>query len=139
MASASGKGLLPSIRELALAGDAGRATDGQLLEWFLTHRQEAAFRALVDRHGPMVLGVCRRVLGDAHDAEDAFQAAFLLLARKTASAARSRTVGGWLYTVAFRVALRARTRRATRAARERRVDGSPVAAPDPVDEAAWRE
>src|SRR5262249_22204907 len=100
MASASGKGLLPSVRELALAGEAGRARDGKLLEWFLNHRQEAAFRALVDRHGPMVLGVCRRVLGDAHDAEDAFQATFLVLVRKAASVVPRELVANWLYGVA---------------------------------------
>jgi hypothetical protein len=67
-------------------------SDGQLLTRFAAWRDEDAFAELVRRHGPMVLGVCRRVLGNAHDAEDAFQATFLILARKTAEAERYRTV-----------------------------------------------
>src|SRR5581483_9475095 len=104
MAPASGKNLLPFIRDLAGPGDTGSATDAQLLEWFLGQRHEVAFRAMVDRHGPMVLAVCRRVLGDAHDTEDAFQATFLVLARK-ADALRPRAlVANWLYGVAYRTA-----------------------------------
>jgi RNA polymerase sigma factor (sigma-70 family) len=116
------------------------APDAQLLERFLASGDEAAFEALAGRHGPMVLGVCRRVLGDADDAEDALQATFLVLARKAASAARHRSAGGWLYTVAWRVALRARARRAARAGRERPLeDTPPAAALGPDDEAEWRE
>jgi RNA polymerase sigma factor (sigma-70 family) len=121
MAPASDKRLLPFLRELA--GDADEATDGQLLERFLTLHQEAAFRALVDRHGPMVLGVCRRVLGNAHDAEDAFQATFLVLVRKAASVVPRELLANWLYGVAYRTAQKARVSR-TRAhtARRRLVD-----------------
>jgi RNA polymerase sigma factor (sigma-70 family) len=100
-------------------------TDGQLLECFVARRDEAAFAALVRRHGPMVLGVCRRVLGHAQDAEDAFQAAFLVLARKAASIGRRELVGNWLYGVAYRTALDARAAATRRRTRERQVSAMP--------------
>src|SRR5436190_1318756 len=75
-------------------------TDGDLLERFLTHREEAAFALLVQRHGPMVLGVCRRILHDRHTAEDAFQATFLILVRRAASIRNQESVGSWLHGVA---------------------------------------
>ena len=86
----------------------GDLTDGQLLERFLTSREEAAFETLVRRHGPMVLSVCRRVLEHAQDAEDAFQATFLVLACKASSIVMRETVGNWLYGVAYRTAQKAR-------------------------------
>ncbi len=94
-------------------------TDRQLLERFARQKDEAAFAALVQRHGPMVLGVCRRVLRRAEDAEDAFQATFLVLARKAAAVAWRESVGRWLYQVAYRLAAEARTRNARREALEK--------------------
>src|SRR5262245_37674325 len=96
--------------------------DDRLLERFALGRDEAAFEALLHRHGPLVLGVCRRVLFDAHAAEDAFQATFLVLARRAGSIARPTQLGNWLYGVALRVAGRARKTAARRRAVER--DGS---------------
>src|SRR5262245_23460366 len=118
MTSASGQALLPLLHDFARSGS---ATDGELLERFLTRRREAAFRALVDRHGPMVMGVCRRVLRDAHDAEDAFQATFLVLVRKMASIVPREFVANWLYGVAYRTAQKARVARARAIAAQRRL------------------
>ncbi len=95
--------------------------DGQLLNRFLAQRDEAAFEALVRRHGPMVLGVCRRILKNAEDAEDAFQATFLVLVRKAATITKRETMGGWLYGVARKTALKAREAGERRRAKERRV------------------
>src|SRR5262245_28385501 len=100
------------LARLRRATDPGGISDGGLLERFVRGRDEEAFRALVARHGPMVLGVCRRVLRHEHDADDAFQATFLILARK-ASAVRRDSVGGWLHRVALRAALAARGRALT--------------------------
>ena len=94
-----------------------QASDAELLERFVTERDESAFAALVSRHGPMVFGVCRRLLRQAQDAEDAFQATFLILVRKAVSIGRRELLGNWLYGVAMRVASRARflaVRRQTR-------------------------
>jgi RNA polymerase sigma factor (sigma-70 family) len=109
------------LRKAALLGEGGGLTDSQLLEGFITRRDEAAFAALVRRHGPLVLGVCRRVLGHHHDAEDAFQATFLVLARKAGSLKSRELVGHWLYGVAYRTALRARDLSARRRAKEQQV------------------
>src|SRR6516165_6419960 len=99
-------------------------TDGQLLDRFLARRDEAAFAALVRRHGPMVLGVCRRVLRNQADAEDAFQATFLVLVRK-AAAIRSQNVGSWLYGVAHNTALKALAMNRKRRTKEREVGSVP--------------
>src|SRR5262245_37697030 len=87
------------------------ATDRQLLERFARQRDEGAFAALVRRHGPLVLDTCWRVLRHRHDAEDAMQAAFLVLARKAGAVPWHDSIAGWLHTVAVRVAARARVRR----------------------------
>jgi RNA polymerase sigma factor (sigma-70 family) len=96
----------------------GEPTDRHLLGCFATRQDEQAFAALVRRHGAMVLGVCRRVLGHAQDAEDAFQATFLVLAQKAGSARWQESVGPWLHAAAYRIALRARTSAVRRRARE---------------------
>jgi RNA polymerase sigma factor (sigma-70 family) len=106
------------LGSLYTLGAAGSLTDGQLLERFLTRddpvASEAAFTALVDRHGAMVLAVCRRELGDLHEAHDAFQATFLVLVSKASTIRRRESVGGWLLGIARRVAARARVEGARR-------------------------
>jgi RNA polymerase sigma factor (sigma-70 family) len=124
-------------RALAPLADEGQS-DGQLLERFLAGREEGAFEALVRRHGPMVLGVCRRVVRHEQDAEDCFQAAFLVLAQRAGSVRQRGSLASWLYGVAYRVALRCRCVAARRQARERQVEEMPqpeVSAPEPQD---WR-
>jgi RNA polymerase sigma factor (sigma-70 family) len=117
--------------------DAADVPDRELLERFRAGRDEAAFAALVRRHGRMVLGVCRRVVGHAQDAEDAFQATFLVLARRPGAVAPRAAVGGWLYGVAYRTALAARARSARRAAREKQVMDMPH--PEVVPDDSCRE
>src|SRR5262249_12586006 len=95
--------------------------DGDLLRRYLLHRDEAVFEALVRRHGPMVMGVCRRVLHNLHDAEDAFQATFLVLVRRASTLRSPGMVGNWLYGVAYRTALEARKTAAKRRAKEAKV------------------
>ena len=96
----------PVLRYLAHALTPGDGlSDAELLERFATQRDECAFAALVRRHGAAVLGVCLRVLRHRQDAEDAFQAAFLVLARKAPAIRKSDSVGSWLYGVAFRAAV----------------------------------
>jgi RNA polymerase sigma factor (sigma-70 family) len=94
-------------------------SDGQLLRRFVALRDEAAFAGLLGRHGPLVLGVCLQVLGDVHAAEDAFQATFLVLARKAGSIRRSTSLGAWLYRVAVNIACQAKSAAALRRAHER--------------------
>src|SRR5437667_9318157 len=116
-ANRTSTGIAQFVRALRTQGCPDQ-TDGQLLSQFLSLRDEAAFVALVRRHGPMVLGVCRRVLGNAADAEDAFQATFLVLVRKASSLTGRAVLGDWLHGVARRVALNARRAAARRRAKE---------------------
>jgi RNA polymerase sigma factor (sigma-70 family) len=101
--------------------DRAAPTDGQLLTSFREHRDGAAVAALVRRHGPMVWGVCRRMLRGHQDAEDAFQATFLVLVQKAATLSDPEMVGNWLYGVAHQTAVRMRALAARRAVRERQV------------------
>jgi RNA polymerase sigma factor (sigma-70 family) len=111
--------------------------DAQLLERFAARHSEGAFAVLVERHGPLVHGVCRRVLGDAHDAEDAFQATFLVLARKAHTIHKQQSLASWLYKVAYRVALRARADISRRRTQEK--EALQTAPPPTPAEAARRE
>ena len=115
------------LRAATLRSEGASMTDGQLLDCFLTHRDEAAISALLRRHGPMVMGVCRRVTGNSHDAEDAFQATFLVLVRKAASIVPREMVGNWLYGVAYRTATKARSVSARRRGKEKQVKVMPEA------------
>jgi RNA polymerase sigma factor (sigma-70 family) len=115
----------------------GGLTDAQLLERYLTARDQAAFEVLFWRHGPMVLGVCRRLLRHEQDAEDVFQATFLVLVRKAASIGKREAVGSWLYKVAYRAALAARARSAERTLRER--PGAEAAAAPASESPNWSD
>jgi RNA polymerase sigma factor (sigma-70 family) len=130
-------GLTAVVRHLRHAVGAGELTDRQLLARFATQRDETAFATLVRRHGSLVLGVCRRVLGHEQEAEDAFQAAFLILARKAAATRWQDSIGNWLYGVAYRVARKERAR----AARRRQYESQPPVLPEPEapPAASWRE
>src|SRR5262249_44175754 len=113
-------------------------TDQELLRRFVHHRDETAFAMLVERHGPMVLGVCRRLLGNSHDAEDAFQATFVVLVRRADSLERPELLGSWLYGVAYRIARKARVQAGRRRQQERQA-ASVVTATEPLSDLAWRE
>src|SRR5229473_2076631 len=114
MATAPLATVLQQLRSIVSAQAYEETTDRELLERFLAQREEAAFVALLKRHGPMVLHVCRRVQGNEHDAEDAFQATFLLLARKAGSIRKLDSVASWLHGVARRLALEAKIQGARR-------------------------
>lgn len=118
------------LRTLFSVGTLGGLSDGYLLGRFAIHREEAAFEALIQRHGPMVWGVCRRILRDHHDAEEAFQATFVVLARKAPSIAHRELVVNWLYAVACKSALKAKAITSKRRTRERLV----VEMPEPEAE-----
>jgi RNA polymerase sigma factor (sigma-70 family) len=127
--------VLQHLRKAALLHDGAGLSDGQLLEGYLRRRDEAALAALVRRHGPMVWGVCRRVLRNYHDAEDAFQATFLVLVRKAASVVPREMVANWLYGVAHQTARKARATTAKRGAREKQVTEMPE--PATTDPQLW--
>jgi RNA polymerase sigma factor (sigma-70 family) len=121
------------------ANGAGPPKDAELLERFIDRRDEMAFASLVRRHAAMVLGVCRRVSGDVHDAEDSFQAVFCLLLLKARTIRRREALGSWLYGVAYRTALAAKTRRARARRREHSVDAMPhPSAPPPEPAVDWQ-
>jgi len=121
--------LFREIRSLVGSLDDGGLPDGQLLDRFNRQRDESAFELLVRRYGRLVLGVCRRVLADSHTAEDAFQATFLILVHRAGALDRTRPIGDWLYTVAFRLARRAKANETRRRLRET----APARVRGPVD------
>ncbi len=129
--------VLQHIRRMALSGDAPRLEDAHLLERFISQRDEAAFETLVRRHGPMVLGVCQRLLHDPQDVEDAFQVTFLVLIRKATSLSKRESVANWLHGVAYRTAMKARTVAARRRVREKQIMKAAVTEPD--DGLVWRD
>lgn len=134
MPSVSQVDVLGHVRRMFHRSELETFSDGRLLECFLDHRDETAFALLVHRLGPMVLGVCRRLLPCAQDAEDAFQATFLVLARKGATVQPPDRVGNWLYGVACRTAREARRLTRKRQAREVQVERLPESpAPDEPD------
>src|SRR5687768_10586034 len=113
------EGALCHLRKLAAVQSSREVEDRHLLERFVRARDEATFTALVERYGPMVLGVCRRALGNAHDAEDACQATFLVLARQAASVRKATSLSSWLHGVACRVVANLKRERSRRHRRER--------------------
>jgi RNA polymerase sigma factor (sigma-70 family) len=136
MATATQHPVIRYIRRLSSAPADG-PPDAELLGRFARQRDEAAFEALVRRHGPTVLGACRRVLRDPHAADDAFQATFLVLAKKAGALERPAALGPWLYGVAVRTALKARAGAARRRAQERKAATAEAVGPD--DGLVWRE
>ncbi len=129
MSSAQVSPILRFIRQLAVGRKDSELPDHQLLERFATRRDEAAFAALLRRHGPMILSVCQSVLHKVHDAEDAFQAAFLVLAQKAGSIQRRESVSSWLYRVAYHLAVKAQANAARRKNHEKRAAVMPSADP----------
>jgi RNA polymerase sigma factor (sigma-70 family) len=115
----------------------GDLSDRELLERFVASHDESAFTVLIERHGPMVLGACRRALPNCHDAEDACQATFLVLARKAGSLRKKESLGSWLHGIARRVAAGLKREAGRRKNRERRV--YPAAPTNPATETTWRE
>src|SRR5262249_18404216 len=117
-------------------------SDGQLLERFASHQEQSAFEALLARHGPMVWGVCLRALGHRQEAEDAYQATFLVLARRAAAIRRREAVGGWLHSVAHRLAIKVKYADRARQEREKLAgaDAAVVRTPDDLlTHVVWRE
>jgi RNA polymerase sigma factor (sigma-70 family) len=125
------------IERLFTAGSVSGMSEGQLLERFVSRHDQAAFEALMSRHGPMVLGVCRRVLRDPNDVDDAFQATFLVLVRKAGSLRDRDLLANWLYGVAYRVSLRARAVSARRRAIEAAGVEELADGPEATDRGPW--
>jgi RNA polymerase sigma factor (sigma-70 family) len=125
------------LHRLASRGEMAEVSDVQLLERFVGERHEPAFIALLNRHGAMVFGVCQRILTQTQDAEDAFQATFLALVQKARSVGKRGTVSGWLYRVAYRIAMKARVSRVRRTTREREAGANHFSQPEA--ESVWQE
>jgi RNA polymerase sigma factor (sigma-70 family) len=137
MATSRTNEVLQHLRRAVRLQEGAGKPDRQLLEEYLSRRDEAALTALVRRHGSMVWGVCRRILRDYHDAEDAFQATFLVFVRKATSIGSRDLLANWLHAVACNTARRARALAARRGARERQVAAMPE--PEARPPAIWQE
>ena len=137
MAAAPLAAVLQHLRLLAAAEANRDLSDAELLERFRRQREETAFAILLQRHGPMVLSVCRRVLHNPHDAEDAFQATFLVLVRSACAIRKGQSLASWLYGVAQRVATKARKQAAARRTREQR--GAAMPRIQSSDDLGWQE
>src|SRR5262245_23811070 len=136
MSTAPIAAVLTRLRHEAAPRHAAERSDAQLLQDYRHANDQSAFTTLVKRHGPMVLGVCRRLLHDPHDAEDAFQAVFLVLARSAGSIRKGEALSSWLHGVCYRVAMRAKRD----AARRRKHEGRAQPRANPAGwESAWRE
>src|SRR5262249_24899202 len=125
-----------AIRQIVEDQGVRDASDRDLLQRFSEQRDVAAFHALLRRHGAMVFDVCRGVVGNEANAEDAFQATFLILARKAASIRKGASLGSWLHSVAYRTALEARAQEATRKKSEAHAPARHMSEPDDL---TWRE
>src|SRR5262249_54828761 len=129
--------VLRHMRGMATALRTRELPDRQLLDRFLSGHDEVAFAAIVARYGGLVLGVCRRILPNRHDAEDACQATFLVLPRKAGTIRKRESLASWLYGVASRIALKLHADRRRRPAHN--VEAGEVAVPDIAAEISWRE
>src|SRR5579871_830451 len=130
MASAQLANVVEHIHQIAGASGDAEHSDSQLLQSFLANQDESAFRLLVQRHGRMVLSVCRNVLRQTQDAEDAFQATFLVLAKSAGSIREGTALGSWLYGVAYRISLKARSQMSKRHQYEKRAPRREPERPD---------
>jgi RNA polymerase sigma factor (sigma-70 family) len=138
MASKTSGPLLAFIRRMTVSRSHSELTDNELLQRFAAQREESAFTALMHRHGPMVLGVCQSILQDTQDAEDVFQATFLVLVRKPRGIARPASVASWLHGVAYRLAMKARVGNARRRSCEKQAVTT-MPAGEPHDGVIWRD
>ena len=129
--------MLRRLSGMNSASEPGGVSDAELLERFAARHDEAAFEVLIWRHGKMVMGVCRRILRNFHNAEDAFQATFLTLVRKARSIRNRKSLGAWLYQVAYRIALHSRARAATHARHEEMAPMAPDTLPN--ESADWSD
>src|SRR5579864_3785026 len=130
-------GVLASLRRSAVLQNVVALTDGELLRRYVADRDQTAFEMLVQRHGPMVLGGCRRLVANSQDAEDVFQATFLVLVRKAATVQPGERVGNWLYGVAHHAAQKVRANNTRRQAREKQVRSLPE--PATLADGFWRD
>jgi RNA polymerase sigma factor (sigma-70 family) len=137
MTERPGTPLARLLRNVLASAGASEAPDAELLTRFLSRQDDGAFKAILRRHGPMVLAACRRLLPESHDAEDAFQATFVVLVRKAHSLRQPELLGSWLYGVAHRTARKVRTAAARRRTLESKTLPRPT--PDPLTEAAERD